>query len=173
MSSILPLFPEDSPRDELSSAVSRRSFLGATGVTLIGCMFAQACGGEATGPNTGVGEPPPVGSTTFANGVVTVQLSLIPALTAANGHQVLALASDGRRADLTIINVAGTYRAFSSICTHQGCTVSGYSGGRMTCPCHGSEFNQNGQVVNGPAPSPLREFAVTRNTAAQTLTIAV
>lgn len=172
MSSILPLFPEDHSRDEASSAVSRRSFLGTTGVSLIGCLLAQACGGEATGPG-GVVEPPPVGSSTFANGVVTVQLGQIPTLTAVNGHQVLALSSGGRRADLTIINVAGTYRAFSSICTHQGCTVSGYSGGRMICPCHGSEFNQNGQVVTGPAPSPLREFAVTINTAAQTLTIAV
>ena len=173
MSSILPLSPEDSSRDEASFAVSRRRFLGATGATLVGCLFVEACGGEATGPNDAVVEPPPLGGATFANGVVTVQLNLIPALTATNGHQLLALTSGARRADLTVINVGGTYRAFTSICTHEGCSVTGYSGGRMICPCHGSEFNQNGQVVHGPAPSPLREYAVMMNSAAQTLTIAV
>ena len=170
---MLPLYPEDGSRDEGSPAVSRRRFLGATGVTVVGCLFAQACGGSATGPNGGVVEPPPSGSTTFANGVVTVQLGLVPALTAADGHLVLGLTNGGQRADLTIINVGGRYRAFTSLCTHEGCTVSGYSGGRMICPCHGSEFNQNGQVVNGPASSALREYAVILNATAQTLTIAV
>lgn len=172
MSSSLPLHPEGSDREILELIVNRRRFLGASGATLLGCMLAQACG-SATGPNDGVVEPPPAGSTTFTNGVVTLQLGLIPALTATNGHLVLGLTSGSRRADLTIINVSGNFRAFTSICTHEGCTVSGYSGGRMICPCHGSEFNQNGQVVAGPAPSSLREYAVTMNATAQTLTIAV
>ena len=172
MSAPLPLYLENSDRDAVAPTVNRRRFLGATGATLLGCMFAQACG-NSTGPNDGVVEPPPTGSTTFTNGVVILQLSLIPALTTANGHLVLSLADGGRRAELSIINVNGAYRAFTSICTHEGCTVTGYSGGRMICPCHGSEYNQNGQVVNGPAPSNLREYAVTMNSTAQTLTIAV
>ncbi|MEO7363558.1 MAG: Rieske 2Fe-2S domain-containing protein [Gemmatimonadaceae bacterium] len=169
----LPLFPGNTATDAEASGVSRRGFIGTTGATLIGCLFVQACGGSPSGPNNAVIEPPPVGSATFTNGVVTLQLASLPALTAVNGHQVLALSSGGRRADLTVINLSGTYRAFTSICTHEGCTVSGYSGGRMICPCHGSEFNQNGQVVNGPAASSLREYAVTMNPTAQILTIAV
>ena len=169
----IPLFPGTTPSEFTAPAVSRRGFIGATGASLIGGLFLPACGGDPAGPNGGVVEPPPTGSVTFANGVVTLQLALIPALTTVNGHQVLALSSGARRADLTVINLGGTYRAFTSICTHEGCTVNGYSNGRMICPCHGSEFNQNGQVVNGPAPSPLREYAVTMNTTAQTLTIAV
>lgn len=118
-------------------------------------------------------EPPPAGSTSFINGVVTLQLALIPALTATNGHQVLALTDGNRRADLVILNTGATFRAFTSICTHEGCIVSGYSNRRMVCPCHGSEFNQNGQPVAGPAPSALREFAVTSNSTAGTLTVTV
>jgi Rieske Fe-S protein len=51
---------------------------------------------------------------------------------------------------------AGTFKAFSAICTHQGCTVSAVENGTINCPCHGSEFAiTDGSVVAGPAPKPL------------------
>jgi len=51
---------------------------------------------------------------------------------------------------------AGTFKAFSAICTHQGCTVSTVENGTINCPCHGSEFAiTDGSVVAGPAPKPL------------------
>jgi len=51
---------------------------------------------------------------------------------------------------------AGSFDAFSAVCTHQGCTVGSVTGGTINCPCHGSKFNiANGSVVNGPAASPL------------------
>lgn len=50
----------------------------------------------------------------------------------------------------------GTFKAFSSVCTHQGCAVTEVSGTNLLCPCHGSEFNlATGAVTNGPASSPL------------------
>jgi Rieske Fe-S protein len=52
--------------------------------------------------------------------------------------------------------VAGTYKAFSSTCTHLGCTVNQISGGLIHCPCHGSEYSiTDGSVKGGPAPKPL------------------
>ncbi|MPY96894.1 MAG: Rieske 2Fe-2S domain-containing protein [Actinophytocola sp.] len=56
---------------------------------------------------------------------------------------------------------AGTIRAFSSICTHQGCTVANVSGGTINCTCHGSKFRvADGTVAGGPAPEPLPEHDV-------------
>ncbi|MEU4549080.1 ubiquinol-cytochrome c reductase iron-sulfur subunit [Nonomuraea dietziae] len=50
----------------------------------------------------------------------------------------------------------GTFRAFSAVCTHQGCTVASVSGGTINCPCHGSKFSiSTGAVVNGPAKRAL------------------
>jgi nitrite reductase/ring-hydroxylating ferredoxin subunit len=49
------------------------------------------------------------------------------------------------------------YYAVDAICTHLGCTIrnnpddDGYF-----CRCHGSRFNAEGGVVNGPATKPLR-----------------
>jgi nitrite reductase/ring-hydroxylating ferredoxin subunit len=56
---------------------------------------------------------------------------------------------------------AGTFKAFSSTCTHNHCQLSGVSRGRITCPCHGSTFSiTDGSPDGGPAPSPLPEIAV-------------
>ncbi len=52
---------------------------------------------------------------------------------------------------------AGQFKAFSAICTHQGCTV-GYSrsGNQFSCPCHGATFDAaTGSVLRGPAQDPL------------------
>ena len=51
---------------------------------------------------------------------------------------------------------AGVFKAFTAVCTHQGCTVGGVTNNRIVCPCHGSVFSaQDGSVLNGPAASPL------------------
>ncbi|MGW3121942.1 Rieske (2Fe-2S) protein [Streptomyces sp. NPDC001107] len=57
---------------------------------------------------------------------------------------------------------AGTYKAFSSKCTHQGCAVSEISGGVIICPCHKSEFSvTDGSVKKGPATQPLPAEKIT------------
>jgi len=55
----------------------------------------------------------------------------------------------------------GTVRAFSSICTHQGCAVAKVADGRISCPCHGSQFEADtGEVAEGPASRALPAVAV-------------
>jgi Rieske Fe-S protein len=57
---------------------------------------------------------------------------------------------------------AGTFKAFTAVCTHQGCVVGSVKDGLIVCPCHGSSFHiADGSVANGPAAQPLAAVAVT------------
>ena len=57
---------------------------------------------------------------------------------------------------------AGTYKAFSNVCTHQGCLVNKITNGTIDCPCHGSKYSiKDGSVTAGPAPRPLPSKTVT------------
>lgn len=44
--------------------------------------------------------------------------------------------------------------AISLVCTHLGCTVGRFTTG-FQCPCHGSQYDEDGIVVGGPAPRTL------------------
>jgi Rieske Fe-S protein len=48
----------------------------------------------------------------------------------------------------------GEFKGFTAVCTHQGCTVNQVAE-TINCPCHGSKFNLDGTVANGPASRPL------------------
>jgi Rieske Fe-S protein len=55
----------------------------------------------------------------------------------------------------------GDFKAFSAICTHQGCVVAEVKGGDIDCTCHGSKFSiKDGSVVNGPATKPLQPLTL-------------
>lgn len=57
---------------------------------------------------------------------------------------------------------AGEYKAFSSVCTHQGCQVSEVENGIISCACHGSAFDAaTGEVKQGPATKALPAKSVT------------
>jgi len=68
---------------------------------------------------------------------------------------------EGRRMVITQPK-AGTIKAFTAVCTHQGCVVADVSNGTINCPCHGSRFKvADGSVANGPATRALRQISVT------------
>ena len=56
-----------------------------------------------------------------------------------------------------VIRLQDGFRALSSVCTHLGC-ITRYRPDEnvIACPCHGSRFALDGEVLSGPAPRPLR-----------------
>ena len=53
----------------------------------------------------------------------------------------------------------GRFHALSPICTHLGCEVKAVKTG-FRCPCHGSSYDEEGQVVNGPAREDLASYQI-------------
>jgi cytochrome b6-f complex iron-sulfur subunit len=49
--------------------------------------------------------------------------------------------------------------AISTVCTHLGCTVNPTETG-FDCPCHGSQYDERGDVIGGPAPKSLAWYKV-------------
>jgi cytochrome b6-f complex iron-sulfur subunit len=80
------------------------------------------------------------------------------------GHpEEFALGSETRMEEANFVvfrDGQGVY-AISSVCTHLGCTVARSEDG-FACPCHGSRFAANGEVVRGPAPRALPWLEVGR-----------
>src|SRR5580700_6732142 len=46
---------------------------------------------------------------------------------------------------------SGKFIALYDVCTHAGCTIQFNGTSEFPCPCHGSIFDENGNVLQGPA----------------------
>lgn len=65
--------------------------------------------------------------------------------------------------DLLIARDERGFMALWQHCTHAGCLVAVNAAERtFDCPCHGSRFELDGQVRNGPAEEALPHFALCR-----------
>jgi cytochrome b6-f complex iron-sulfur subunit len=65
-----------------------------------------------------------------------------------------------------LIHTESGFQAVSLVCTHLGCTVERTAGG-FSCPCHGSLYSDDGNVVRGPAQEPLPALRVEQNAQGQ------
>ena len=46
--------------------------------------------------------------------------------------------------------------AINAVCTHLGCVVPwNKAANKFMCPCHGSQYDETGKVIRGPAPQSL------------------
>jgi Rieske Fe-S protein len=97
------------------------------------------------GPGTGA-TAPGTGAGTSAGGTPLAAVADIP-----DGGGIILSAQR-----IVLTRSGSTVHGFSAICTHQGCPVNAVTGGKILCPCHGSQFDAfTGAVVGGPAPRPL------------------
>ncbi len=148
---------------------SRREFIERAGMTAVmttfGLSFFTACS-ESEEPNQPT-TPPPTGSNgvTVSGNTIRIDLTSQAAL-AATGGWLLVI-----DAQTLVVNVGGSYRAMTSVCTHSACDRNWtFSNSKFTCTCHGSEFDTSGNVLQGPANQPLRSFTTGLNGTVLTVT---
>src|SRR5680860_1007145 len=123
--------------------VTRRVMLRGAAVTGVAAPLLAACGsedepaatgdaGDSTGPLASTSDVP------VGEGTILTEEQI-----------VLTQPTDG------------DFKAFTAVCTHQGCTVASVADGTITCDCHGSTYSaENGEVTGGPATSPLEEIPI-------------
>jgi len=141
----------DAAGDDVAATFDRRRVLLTSAVAVAGVAVTAACG-SSSGSSSGGSPAAPI----------SVKTADVPV----GGGVVLA--------DPKVVvtqPTAGTFKAFSAVCTHQGCVVASVSSGTITCPCHGSTFSAtDGSVQGGPAPAALKTLAVAVNGADLTVT---
>jgi len=105
-------------------------------------------------------------------GTLTLTFARYPELTAPGGAVVGR--PPGFPDDLLVLALpGGGYAALDARCPHQGCTVGfpAAGGGQVVCPCHGSRFQTDGALVQGPATVGLTAFAVTADATGLVVTV--
>jgi cytochrome b6-f complex iron-sulfur subunit len=67
-------------------------------------------------------------------------------------------------AGIYIIRSQEGFFSLSAVCTHLGCLTTWQPEiNTITCPCHGSKFDRDGAVIDGPAPKPLLWLKMSMN----------
>lgn len=139
-----------SKHSDTSQSTRRQFCLRAISVAAL-APLADACGGGPNGPSDAVPLLPVVNAT-VANNTVSITVDANSPLASVGSA---ALVNYGSGAVLVARTAQTTFNAMSAVCTHQTCTITGYSSGRFICPCHGSTFDTSGHVLSGPAPRSL------------------
>ena len=133
----------------------RKQFLIGAGLGFVATVLAacttygkkpEASSGTATATTTG--GPPASGGTAAPANAIAKTADVPVGSGVIVGEVVVTQAT------------AGDFKGLSAICTHQGCTVNKVADGTIDCPCHGSKYNLDGSVANGPATKPLEAQAI-------------
>lgn len=143
------------------TAINRRRALSGSAAVAVGVPLLAACGGDsdttATDPSTSTGSDEESASPSEDG--------------AAAGGGALASAADVPVGGCFVVAASkvvltqpteGDFKAFTAVCTHQGCLVETSSEGDIPCPCHGSKFSlDDGSPLSGPASSALAAVEIT------------
>lgn len=140
---------------------SRREFCAHAISFVTVASLIEGCGGNGNpaGPSGGGGgggaaSLATVGGTINGN-TVTVSNVSGSALSSVGSA---ALVQAGSTNVLAVRAGQDTINAFTAICSHEQCVVTGFQSGVFVCPCHGSRYSTSGAVQQGPATQGLRQF---------------
>lgn len=137
---------------------SRREFCAHAISLVTVASLTEGCGSKGNPGGPGGGSNAPALATVpgaSAGGTVTVGNVSGTALASVGGA---ALVQAGSSSFLVARTGDSSFNAFTAVCTHEQCIVSGFRSGVFVCPCHGSQFGTNGQVQQGPATQRLQPF---------------
>jgi Rieske Fe-S protein len=149
----------------------RRALLRAAGIAgavAAVAVTAAACGGSSSpastnaqpaASDTGAASTSASASSSGGSGSGGSSALTTTAQVPVQGGVILANDDDG----IVITQPeSGTFKAFSSTCTHMGCTVGTVADNKIMCPCHGSVYSAtDGSVLGGPAPKSLPAKSIT------------
>jgi Rieske Fe-S protein len=129
----------------------RRSALRVLGMSSGAiCGALAGCGGDAPNQQELIMLPAPV------DGRIVLPVVAFPQLHDVGGG--LVGRSLGVRDPIAVGRQdASNFVAVTAVCTHMACTLAFNSlNVTLECPCHGSTFELDGRLINGPAVQPLR-----------------
>jgi len=136
--------------------VDRRAVLQVGGLVAVGGVVA-ACSSGSSSEQSSAAAPTQAGtaaasSATAGGSAAPGSVALTPVADVPVGGGVIL-------PDAAVVVTQpkeGDIKAFSAICTHQGCLVGSVENNEIVCPCHGSKFSAtDGSVLQGPATQPL------------------
>ena len=131
-----------------SACVSRRQFLAATAAG--GALVSLAACAE--------------GPTIPKSGRISITVGDFPGLATVGTLVKVGTSHAAKRTG------TDTFTAYSMFCTHAGCATF-LSSQKFVCPCHGSQFDSNGAVLQGPADKSLAVLPTSYDAGTDTLTI--
>ncbi|NYE38328.1 Rieske Fe-S protein [Nocardioides cavernae] len=147
------------------TAINRRRALSGTAAIAVGVPVLAACGSDDSTPDT------PASSATDESSPSPSEAAPSSDGTSTPGADALASASDVPVGGCFVVAASkvvvtqpteGDFKAFTAVCTHQGCLVESSSEGDIPCPCHLSKFSlEDGSPLSGPASSPLEAVEIT------------
>lgn len=151
--------------------MERRAFLQWVGVGSLASFLPialAACNSGADSDSDSAASPPaataPPAATPAAGGAsppegfeaagTTAQLQQSGQLSLTVGNAKAIVLRDPTSNNLVAVNTT---------CPHRGCEVAWKaSASEFVCPCHQAKFRANGEVIEGPAESPLATYQVKR-----------
>ena len=147
------------------TAMNRRRALTGSAAIVVGVPVLAACGSDdepTTDPSSSSSPSPSDASPSEPSTDGTETPSAAAALATTSSVPVGGCFVNADAKIVVTQPTEGDFKAFSAVCTHQGCLVESSSDGEIPCPCHLSQFSlEDGSPLSGPASAPLSPVEIT------------